>query len=230
MSSTQRERHVRSSTSPIALGPGSSAAPESTTPSAPDVQPASITVTAEPVVRLRRCASLTGTPSATWVTALESSDGGCTLDGKTAANFSALACDRKASLYTTTATGTWYWGVTGNVLHSETSDVSDAFIDAYRICLGFNTTRCLTAGQALALISRDRPGTIELIPPPTTGYRCVDGWAFINYRPVGGGNGASEAIHVEHDEWIEGDRRLGCGDGVHPPTMPVAIRNGGCGG
>lgn len=32
-----------------------------------------------------------------------------------------------------------------------------------------------------------------------------------------------------HDEWIKGNRALGCGDGIHPPTTPAAIGMGGCG-
>jgi hypothetical protein len=133
-------------------------------------------------------------------------------------------------LYTTTASGTWYWSETGEVLHSEAAHASpNTFIDAYRHCVGFNTTRCLTPDQALALISRDRPGRIELLSYPSAGYRCVDGWAFLNFHPVPEGNGETEVLHVEHGEWIEGNRLLGCGDGVHPPAMPAAIRMGGCG-
>jgi hypothetical protein len=179
------------------------------------------------VLQLKSCASLAGTSSATWLAAL--SQGGCTLDGATAADFSILACNAKTSLYTTTASGTWYWGETGMDLHREARQTSPPFIDAYRHCLGFNTTRCLTPNQALALISRGRPSTIELVSSPTIGYRCVDGWAFINFYSVPERDGGTEVIHVEHGEWIEGNRLLGCGDGVHPPTMPAAILMGGCG-
>jgi hypothetical protein len=232
VSHAHRQTAIARSSSAAALGTPTLAPPVSTTPPVTETLPTP-TQTAAPVdlaAPLKSCASLARTSSASWLAAVGAVNGGCTLDGKTAANFSILPCNAKTWLYTTTASGTWYWGETGEVLHSEAANASpDTFIDAYRHCVGFNTTRCLTADQALALISRGSPGSMELEPDPSTGYKCVDGWAFINVRHVPGGNGGTDVLHVEHDEWIEGDRVLGCGDGVHPPTMPAAIRMGGCG-
>jgi len=235
-----RQAAAAGSSSAVALrtpkpGPSAQVTPTSTeTPPAVTPTPTPTTPTSSPspdAVLLPSCASLAGKPSDQWVPLLNSFEGGCTLNGKTGANFSVLPCDAKVSLYTSTAPGTWYWGETGQVFHAESMQASTgSFVDAYRHCVGFNTTRCLTADQALALISRDRPGSIQLLPPPSVGYRCVDGWAFVDFYPIPEGNGGTEVLHVEHDEWIEGDRLLGCGDGTHPPTMPVAIRNGGCGG
>jgi hypothetical protein len=90
---------------------------------------------------------------------------------------------------------------------------------------------CLSAAQALAIVSHARGGTVTLAPHE--GFACAHGWAYLNFQGPVSPNTATVDLHFVNGQWVIGDRGIACGDangvGTTPPAMVSALVQGGCG-
>ncbi|MDT4939408.1 MAG: hypothetical protein QOG80_3079 [Pseudonocardiales bacterium] len=94
-------------------------------------------------------------------------------------------------------------------------------------------SKCLTAAQALAIVSRERGGTVTLARHSASSFACADGWAYLNFQGPVSPNTATVDLQYVNGKWIIGDRSIACGDangvGTRPPAMVPALVRNGCG-
>lgn len=92
---------------------------------------------------------------------------------------------------------------------------------------------CLTAAQALAIVSRERGGTVTLARHSASSFACAHGWAYLNFQGPVSPNTATVDLQFVNGQWIIGDRSIACGDinsgGTRPPAMVPALVRNGCG-
>jgi hypothetical protein len=93
--------------------------------------------------------------------------------------------------------------------------------------------KCLTAAQALAIVSHERGGTVTLARHSASSFACADGWAYLNFQGPVSPNTATVDLQYVNGQWIIGDRSIACGDangvGTTPPAMVPALVRNGCG-
>lgn len=92
---------------------------------------------------------------------------------------------------------------------------------------------CLTATQALAIVSHARGGTVTLARHSASSFGCADGWAYLNFQGPVSPNTATVDLQYVNGKWIIGDRSIACGNangvGTRPPAMVPALVRNGCG-
>jgi hypothetical protein len=86
---------------------------------------------------------------------------------------------------------------------------------------------CLTAAQALAIVSHERGGTVTLARH--LGFACAAGWAYLNFQGPVSPNTATVDLHYVNGQWTIGNRLIACGNGTTPPAMVPVLVQGGCG-